>query len=169
MKGHRSTLGILIIHCLIISCISFHGKQVFSHCHRHATTRPLATAISDEQPSPDEEILSPLGKLLLKRNDVMGYNADTFPPRDRPQNGQTTKRQMAWPFQQFEAPPLLDGTLACDCGFDPLGIAKSQKELFALREAGMMVFLYLESSLVYYLKLASATCLQTTNMEVVKR
>ena len=39
-------------------------------------------------------------------------------------------------YQQFEAPPLLDGSLACDCGFDPLGIAKSQKELFALREAG---------------------------------
>ena len=47
----------------------------------------------------DDETLSPLGKLLLKRNDVMGYNSDTFPPRDRPDNGQIAKRQMAWPFQ----------------------------------------------------------------------
>jgi hypothetical protein len=59
---------------------------------------------------------------------VMGFEPDTLPPR-------RTKRKMAWPFQRFDAPPLLDGTLACDCGFDPFRIAKSQKELFALREA----------------------------------
>jgi hypothetical protein len=59
---------------------------------------------------------------------VMGFEPDTLPPRQ-------VKRKMAWPFQRFDAPPLLDGTLACDCGFDPFRIAKSQKELFALREA----------------------------------
>ena len=136
MKVPCSSLCVWMVFCIIISCTSFHVKHVFTHGHKHLT-RSRATSLSDDQPSVDEEILSPLGKLLLKRNDVMGYNADTFPPRDRPSDGvTTTKRQMAWPFQQFEASPLLDGTLACDCGFDPLGIAKSQKELFALREAG---------------------------------
>ena len=140
----RIPLCVLIVQSIIISCTSFHNHHVFTPGHKHLT-RSRATPLSNEKSSVDEddEILSPLGKLLLKRNDVMGYNADTFPPRDRPTDGQTTKRQMAWPFQQFEAPPLLDGSLACDCGFDPLGIAKSQKELFALREAGSIaVWLY---------------------------
>ena len=45
------------------------------------------------------------------------------------------KRMMSWPFNNFESPPMLTGELAADCGFDPLRIVKSEKELFALREA----------------------------------
>jgi len=89
----------LIVLCIVINGIAFHNQHVFGHKH---LTRSRATSLSDEQPSQpteDEEnrVLSPLGKLLLKRNDVMGYNADTFPPRSK--DGQPAKRQMAWPFQ----------------------------------------------------------------------
>ena len=45
--------------------------------------------------------------------------------------GQT--RMMSWPFQMFKAPSYLDGSLAGDAGFDPLGIA-SKETLFNLRE-----------------------------------
>ena len=38
------------------------------------------------------------------------------------------------PFHPFTLTPSHPHP-ACDCGFDPLGIAKSQTELFALREA----------------------------------
>jgi len=46
-----------------------------------------------------------------------------------------TKRKMSWPFDQFDAPDVLDGTLAGDAGFDPLGIAQDRDTLFVLREA----------------------------------
>ena len=87
----------LIVLCIIISGTAFHNQHVFG---RKYLTRSRATSLSDEQPSADEEenlVLSPLGKLLLKRNDVMGYNSNTFPPRSK--DGQPAKRQMAWPFQ----------------------------------------------------------------------
>jgi len=42
---------------------------------------------------------------------------------------------MSWPFNAFDASPVLDGTLAGDAGFDPLRIAKDQESLFTLREA----------------------------------
>jgi hypothetical protein len=45
------------------------------------------------------------------------------------------KRKMSWPFEMYDAPEQLDGSLACDLGFDPLGIVKNQKQLFFLREA----------------------------------
>lgn len=47
---------------------------------------------------------TPLESLMNKRNDVIGFNSDTLPPR-------RTKRKMAWPFEAFDASPLLDGTL----------------------------------------------------------
>ena len=47
---------------------------------------------------------TPLENLMNKRNDVIGFNSDTLPPR-------RTKRKMAFPFQAFDAPLLLDGTL----------------------------------------------------------
>ena len=91
---HHRSLCLLIVICILINdCTSFQNKRVFGHKH---VTRTRATSLSDDD---DDEILSPLGKLLLKRNDVMGYNADTFPPRDRPEDGQVAKRKMAWPFQ----------------------------------------------------------------------
>lgn len=43
-------------------------------------------------------------------------------------------RKMSWPLNQFDASPVLDGTLAGDAGFDPLGIAKDKETLFSLRE-----------------------------------
>lgn len=47
----------------------------------------------------------------------------------------TPKRKMSWPFNQYDAPDILDGSLAGDAGFDPFGIAKSRENLFLLREA----------------------------------
>lgn len=44
------------------------------------------------------------------------------------------RRKMSWPLEQFDAAPMLDGSLAGDAGFDPLGIAKSKEILFSLRE-----------------------------------
>lgn len=58
---------------------------------------------------------------------------DDFSSVDSNQGGK--KRMMSWPFNNFESPPMLTGELAADCGFDPLRIVKSEKELFALREA----------------------------------
>jgi hypothetical protein len=46
----------------------------------------------------------------------------------------TNVRKMSWPFDQFDAPAVLDGSLAGDAGFDPLGIAKDKESLFFLRE-----------------------------------
>jgi hypothetical protein len=54
--------------------------------------------------SESDERQTPLESLMNKRNDVIGFNSDTLPPR-------RTKRKMAWPFQAFDASPLLDGTL----------------------------------------------------------
>ncbi len=69
---------------------------------------------------------------------------------------------MSWPFQQFDAAPLLDGSLAGDAGFDPLRIATSQKQLFALREAevkhsrlAMLAALGWPVSELYHYQLAS--------------
>jgi hypothetical protein len=45
------------------------------------------------------------------------------------------KRKMSWPFSMFDAPDVLDGSLAGDAGFDPLGLAKDKESLFLLREA----------------------------------
>ena len=45
-----------------------------------------------------------------------------------------TRRKMSWPFDKFDAPEILDGSLAGDAGFDPLGIAKDKESLFFLRE-----------------------------------
>jgi hypothetical protein len=39
------------------------------------------------------------------------------------------------PIGGFKAPLTLDGTLAADVGFDPLGFAKSKKTLYWMREA----------------------------------
>lgn len=47
----------------------------------------------------------------------------------------TVKRKMSWPLNMFDAPDVLDGTLAGDAGFDPLGVAKDKESLFLLREA----------------------------------
>jgi hypothetical protein len=44
-----------------------------------------------------------------------------------------SKRMMAFPLSMFEAPSYLDGSLAGDLGFDPLGFA-NEKNLFTLRE-----------------------------------
>ncbi len=52
----------------------------------------------------ESERQTPLESLMNKRNDVIGFNSDTLPPR-------RTKRKMAWPFQAFDSSPLLDGTL----------------------------------------------------------
>lgn len=46
-----------------------------------------------------------------------------------------SSRKMSWPFNQFDAPAVLDGSLAGDAGFDPLGVAQSKENLFTLREA----------------------------------
>lgn len=51
------------------------------------------------------------------------------------QDSSSNSRRMSWPFDNFDAAPMLTGELAADCGFDPWRIAKSKKELFALREA----------------------------------
>ena len=51
---------------------------------------------------------TPMESLLNKRNDVIGFNTDTLPPR-------RAKRKMAFPFQAFDAPLLLDGSLGT-CG-----------------------------------------------------
>lgn len=40
-----------------------------------------------------------------------------------------------FPFANVKAPKILDGTLAGDVGFDPLGFSKSKKTLFWMREA----------------------------------
>lgn len=44
-------------------------------------------------------------------------------------------RRMSWPFEEFDAPPLLDGTLPGDAGFDPLNVVRCSEDLFVLREA----------------------------------
>jgi len=45
------------------------------------------------------------------------------------------RRKMSWPFDKFDAAEALDGTLAGDAGFDPLGVAQDKENLFLLREA----------------------------------
>jgi Chlorophyll A-B binding protein len=60
-------------------------------------------------------------------NVSLSYNLNTQPNK--------AIRKMSWPLDFIDAPPLLDGTLAGDLGFDPLGIAKSTAGLFALRES----------------------------------
>lgn len=40
-----------------------------------------------------------------------------------------------FPIGGMKAPPLLDGSLAGDVGFDPIGFAKSQKTLYYFRES----------------------------------
>ena len=42
-------------------------------------------------------------------------------------------RMMSWPLQMFKSPDYLDGSLAGDAGFDPLGFA-SKETLFNWRE-----------------------------------
>lgn len=49
--------------------------------------------------------------------------------------GSDTDRKMPWPLNMFDAPVMLDGTLAGDAGFDPLGLARSKDDLFFYREA----------------------------------
>ena len=49
--------------------------------------------------------------------------------------GSDTDRKMPWPLNMFNAPVVLDGTLAGDAGFDPLGLARSKDDLFFYREA----------------------------------
>ena len=44
---------------------------------------------------------------------------------------------MSWPFNMFPAAPGLDGSLAGDLGFDPLGLSDSKERLFNLREIEM--------------------------------
>ena len=51
-----------------------------------------------------------------------------------PNSPRVSNRKMSWPLQQFDASPILDGTLAGDAGFDPLRIAKDRETLFSLRE-----------------------------------
>lgn len=46
-----------------------------------------------------------------------------------------TDRKMPWPLNMFDAPVVLDGALAGDAGFDPLGLARSKDDLFFYREA----------------------------------
>jgi hypothetical protein len=55
--------------------------------------------------------------------------------KDQNEKVAPVKRKMSWPFEMYDAPEQLDGSLACDLGFDPLGIVKNQKQLFFLREA----------------------------------
>ena len=45
-----------------------------------------------------------------------------------------TTRKMSYPFNNFDASPVLDGSLAGDAGFDPLRISKDEKSLFFYRE-----------------------------------
>jgi len=40
-----------------------------------------------------------------------------------------------FPFGNLKAPMVLDGTLAADAGFDPIGLADSKKTLYWMREA----------------------------------
>eukprot|EP01036_Dinobryon_divergens_P022840 gene22840-31136_t len=47
----------------------------------------------------------------------------------------TEKEKRTWPFNAFEAPDYLDGSLAGDFGFDPLRIGSNADNLFQLREA----------------------------------
>ena len=50
--------------------------------------------------------------------------------------GSTERINAKWlPIGGVKAPLLLDGTLAGDVGFDPLGFSKSQKTLYWMREA----------------------------------
>jgi hypothetical protein len=46
-----------------------------------------------------------------------------------------SNRKMSWPLDFLDAPQVLDGTLAGDAGFDPLGLASNKKRLFLFREA----------------------------------
>ena len=50
-------------------------------------------------------------------------------------NSPTPRRKMSWPLDFIDASPVLDGSLAGDAGFDPLGVAKDTDSLFVLREA----------------------------------
>lgn len=45
------------------------------------------------------------------------------------------ERYMSWPFNFIKSSEYLTGTLAGDCGFDPLGVVTSEAQLYSLREA----------------------------------
>lgn len=44
-------------------------------------------------------------------------------------------RYMSWPFNFIKSSKYLTGSLAGDCGFDPLGIVTSEAQLYVMREA----------------------------------
>lgn len=44
-------------------------------------------------------------------------------------------RYMSWPFNFIKSSKYLTGSLAGDCGFDPLGVVTSEAQLYVLREA----------------------------------
>ena len=74
----------------------------------------------------------------------------------------TSTRKMSWPFSIFNAPAVLDGSLAGDAGFDPLGFAKDRETLFFLREGeikhariAMLAALGWPVSELYHYKLSS--------------
>jgi len=58
----------------------------------------------------------------------------TFVPPPPPMKKVAVKAQWM-PLGNMKAPMVLDGSLAGDVGFDPLGLAKSEKTLYWMREA----------------------------------
>lgn len=68
-------------------------------------------------------------------DDIIDSKPSISDSSDRNGDRDSNKRKMSWPFNNFDAPEVLDGTLAGDAGFDPFGIAKNRENLFVLREA----------------------------------
>lgn len=87
------------------------------------------------------------------------------PPRPTPKKRIPAK----WiPVGNVMAPAVLDGSLAGDVGFDPLGLAKSQKSLYWMREAevkhgrlAMLAAIGWPLSELWHKQLASALNLQS--------
>ena len=69
-----------------------------------------------------------------KTGDAVGTPPPT-PPLTPTPAPTPAKRKMSFPFQAFDAAAVLDGELAGDAGFDPLGLAKDRVSLFEFREA----------------------------------
>eukprot|EP01035_Chromulina_nebulosa_P019700 gene19700-25622_t len=76
-------------------------------------------------------------KEIEKSQTLTNYDNSTTISNDIPLDIATDRRQSAWwPFKKsLLIPEYLDGSLAGDLGFDPLGIAVNKENLFTLREA----------------------------------
>lgn len=60
---------------------------------------------------------------------------ETYIPAPPPPMKKVAVKAQWFPLGNMKAPMALDGSLAGDVGFDPLGLAKSEKTLFWMREA----------------------------------